>query len=183
MPPARVIYQPTFIDSLKRGKLFDISLGSTQYTADIKNTDSMEVIVVLIITGAAATFFIRRSQKRRIVRARLHQAFLEQLHSIGDFITTTFSVQACSRCHETRMKLREVSTTLPSIEYECLNCRKKSRAPGALKEALELNTRISALGELTSSLNRISKPRQRIRGFSIVFSTPAAPFPLAQDQR
>jgi hypothetical protein len=140
----------------------------------------MEIIVVLIITGAAATFFIRRSQKRRLFRARLHEAFLRELRSIGDFISRNFSVEACPQCHKVRMKFLEVSPNTCSLHYKCLNCRKKSRASAAPEAISDLDTRISALRQLVVSLNRISKPRQRIRDLSVLFLAHSTARPLKQ---
>ena len=67
---------------------------------------------------------VHRRRRREQVRQRARSCVLELLGIVG----TKYLVESCSRCYENRMGLVSISPTAKSVEYECLNCRKRMRA-------------------------------------------------------
>ena len=67
---------------------------------------------------------VHRLKRREQVRQRARSCVLELLGIVG----TKYLVEPCSRCYENRMGLVSISPTAKSVEYECLNCRKRMRA-------------------------------------------------------
>jgi hypothetical protein len=98
-----------------------------------------------------------------------------------------FLVQPCTRCHESAMKLLDVSPNGRSLQYECLHCKKKMRAPASSPNAATAVTAYAELQQLCPAPQKGPLARKGV-GFDsekvlVLFDTIAAPLPYEQTTR
>jgi len=102
------------------------------------------VLVIAIIVTIYRVYMHRMElQKVQLLQKQLLQQDqnLLQLQALidekrqdpGTKVQLWFMIQPCSRCHEFKRKLLEISPNGRSVHYQCLNCKKKMHAPQALR--------------------------------------------------
>ncbi|MEJ7593226.1 MAG: hypothetical protein WKF77_16900 [Planctomycetaceae bacterium] len=122
------------------------------------------VVIAIIITIYLVCMNRIELHKLQLLQKQLlqqHQDLLqlqavidEKRQDLGTKVRHWFMIQPCSRCHEFKMTLLEISPNGRSVHYQCLNCKKKMRAPAGTPDAPhitevqnELSTLIDKFGE------------------------------------
>ncbi len=128
------------------------------------------IVVAAIAAVPLARAMLRRGVERRLRSAAAHLAELAEVH---------FLCQPCSRCHESAMRLVDVSPNARSLAYECVHCAKKMRAPAATDTAAEAAT------VFADFLDALDQRRSRYGDceIEILFHTSPAPLPFEQSRR
>ena len=103
----------------------------------------------------------------------------ECIRDLADVVCTAFLVKSCSRCHENKMALIEVSPNAKSIEYACAYCHRRQRAvansPGAQGAILLERLVIAVFGQAWFKTAR--------DGYRCTFSVPEAALPYQRPTR
>ncbi len=77
----------------------------------------------------------------------------EKKQDLGEKIQLWFMIEPCSRCHEFKMTLIEISPSVRSIHYQCLHCEKKMRAPAGSPNASKISELFADLEALVRKHN------------------------------
>jgi len=186
-------------------------------------TFSVFVVVIAIIV----TIYHVRKNGIKLQHVQLLQKQLLQEHQnlsqflafidykredLGTKVRHWFMIQPCSRCHEFKMTLLEISPNGRSVHYQCVNCKKKMHAPAGTPDAPqitevqnELSTLIDKFKEKASQLRKdqfrrnmaiygkgdsamikdvIGRPEDFLpQPEAVFFESPAAPLPYEQTTR
>ena len=112
------------------------------------------VIIVIVTIYRVYKNHMEELHKAELLQKR-HQHLLqsqavidEKRQDLGTKVRHWFMIQPCSRCHEFKMTLLEISPNGRSVHYQCLNCKKKMHAPAGTPDApqiTELQNELSTL--------------------------------------
>ena len=106
-------------------------------------------------------------QKQQLLHQQLHQHLLqsqtvidEKRQDLGTKVRHWFMIQPCSRCHEFKMTLLEISPNGRSVHYQCLNCKKKMHAPAGTPDAPQIT---ELQNELSTLIDKFEKEAFQFR--------------------
>ncbi len=169
------------------------------------------LVIAVIVT-------IHRVRENRIEQQKvqqLEQQLLKEHQNLSQFLDFIdykredlgikvrywFMIQPCSRCHEFKMKLLEISPNGRSVHYQCANCNKKIHAPAGTPDApqitevqSELSNLIDEFGKKVWEFRMVKSSYERQSGRAMIedvprlpeavfFESPAAPLPYEQTTR
>jgi hypothetical protein len=132
---------------------------------------------------------------------QLHAAIEHKTQELGAKVQQWFMIQPCSRCHEFRMVLLEISPNARSVHYQCPHCEKKMHASAGTPDAPRVFEARGELDDLVkeyrSKLGQFWHDKTEYdRHFAqfaidalpypsevVTFEAPAAPLPYEQTSR
>lgn len=132
---------------------------------------------------------------------QLHAAIEQKTQELGAKVQQWFMIQPCSRCHEFKMRLLEISPNARSVHYQCLHCEKKMHASAGTPDAPRVFEARGELDDLVkeyrSKLGQFWHDKTEYdRHFAqfaidalpypsevVAFEAPAAPLPYEQTSR
>jgi hypothetical protein len=133
----------------------------------------ISIVVIGVIAFSSIMTVKLRSFRRKIMQKR------EELELN---LERWFMIEPCSRCHEFKMKLLEISPNGRSVHYQCLHCKKKMHAPAGTPNAPQTIFARNELYRMVVDYNgTIWKSGQIV--VDVIFNAPPAPLPYEQTTR
>ena len=118
-------------------------------------------------------------EKRGELEGELRSRAEERIHELAEIVRTAFLVKNCSRCHENKMALIEVSPNAKSIEYACTYCRRRQRAQA---NSLDVQ-RVKSLERFVVAVLGTTWFKTVKDGYRCTFSVPEATLPYERPGR
>lgn len=120
----------------------------------------------------------------RFMRGIKAHSFQERIDKkikyLSEEIPKSFLVQPCSRCHEYKMELIEISPNARSIQYKCQHCNKHMRAVAGSERSIETANYWRNLVDILS-MNK-NEWGYNVNA-EVVFYTPSNPMPYERTTR
>jgi hypothetical protein len=132
------------------------------------------VILVVIVIGSWSVVVL----EQRKLLGRIEQKREELIKNVEHW----FMIEPCSRCHEFKMKLLDISPNGRSVHYQCLHCNKKIHAPAGTPDAPKAISARNLLYGMVGEYNGTIWKSGRIV-VDVVFNAPPAPLPFEQTTR
>lgn len=144
-------------------------------------------IVILVLGGGCAWAAVADKRWKRLEAqyARCQRDTVSTADNLRGVVSTCYLVKSCGRCYENHMILLAISPTAKSIEYECVHCGAKQRAPASNPAAHKaLNYQNEHDLSLQKLRNAAKLMKRQARGvLNIYFTVPEAIMPYEQTIR
>ena len=134
------------------------------------------ILAVLFLAGLVSTRVLRVWRRSRLEREVDHLS-----ETLGEHVSTHFTIQPCFRCYESQWEFLRVSERGRSVECCCTCCGKKQWAPAATPESSQILEILDALEERTESYRRMGDGSLEIP--PVLAGGPDAPLPFEQTTR